>query len=214
MLSIFNTIKGCQQEVSTKGETRLLFSLTSYINMERNSNISCGNSVACASESYEKYVFQNLILLQVLRALMCPHFLPGRCLRGRSESTPCPCCSGGMGLTFRSRIWAQRLNQVQQRCLIPWGFVLGWRWGWCQGVFRALCWHRRCGSIFSNSSCCLSLESACVILLTCPLNAILHVWLKLNSFLLLLVLRTVWRVWALSEGRWGSTQPSITFRLQ
>lgn len=102
-----------------KGETRLLFSLTSYTNMERNSNISCGNSVACASESYEKYVFQNLILLQVLRALTCPHFLPGRCLRGGSESTPCPCCSGGMGLRFRSRIWAQRLNQIQQRCLIP-----------------------------------------------------------------------------------------------
>lgn len=82
------------------------------------------------------------------------------------------------------------------------------------------CRHQPPSAILSNFSFCYcdstltSLESACVILLTCPLNAILHVWLKLNSFLLLLVLRTVWRVWALSEGRWGSTQPSITFRLQ
>ena len=119
MVSIFNTIKGCQQEVSMKGETWLLSNLTSYINMERNPNISCGNSVVCASESYEKYVFQNLILLQIFGAPTGPHFLPDRFLRGRSESTPCPCCSGGMGLRFGSRIWAQRLNQIQKRCLIP-----------------------------------------------------------------------------------------------
>lgn len=118
MVSIFNTIKGCQQEVSMKGETWLLSNLTSYINMERNPNISCGNSVVCASESYEKYVFQNLILLQIFGAPTGPHFLPDRFLRGRSESTPCPCCSGGMGLRFGSRIWAQRLNQIQKRCLI------------------------------------------------------------------------------------------------
>lgn len=69
--------------------------------------------------SYEKYVFQNLSLLQVFRALAHPHFLPDRFLRARSESTPHSCCSGGMQLRFGSRIWAQRLNQIQQRCLIP-----------------------------------------------------------------------------------------------
>lgn len=32
---------------------------------------------------------------------------------------PGPGFSGGMGLRFGSRLWTQRLNQIQQRCLIP-----------------------------------------------------------------------------------------------
>lgn len=71
--------------------------------------------------SNEKYIFQNLILLQLFRGSVHPHLLPGRFWKTESESTmiPGPSFSGGTALRFGSRVWAQRLNQIQQRCLIP-----------------------------------------------------------------------------------------------
>lgn len=60
-----------------------------------------------------------------------------------------------MGLRFGSRICAQRLNQIQQRCLIPWGGVLEWWHGWGHGVLKASCCHRRCRCILSNCCHCL-----------------------------------------------------------
>lgn len=84
------------------------------------------NFVACALESNEKNIFQNLILLQVFRGPACPHLFPGWFLRTelKSSAIPGPSFSGGMQLRFGSRIWAQRLNQIQQRCLVPGGVVL------------------------------------------------------------------------------------------
>lgn len=208
MVSIFNTMKGCQQEVFMKGETRLLSNLIPNINMERNPNISCGNSVACASESYEKYVFQNLILLQVFKAPMWITFFQVDFWGVGQRVLHVPAALEGwgwdLGAEFGLRDWTKSKIDVLYLEVLFWNDEEA-------GVRGSLGPRVDIGNVDASflTPVAVSLRSACIILLTCPLDAIFHMWLKLNSCLLPPVLPTVWRFWALFEGWWGSTQPSF-----
>lgn len=158
---------------------------------------------AYALVSNEKYIFQNLTLLQVFRGPVHSHLPPSGFWGAEAGGTvtPEPSFSGGAQLRLRSRFWAQRLNQVQKRGLIPRAAGLEWGWGCGYKLLLASCLHRRCGCVFSNSCHCPSLESRCIFLLTCPESIIFHVWLKPNC-LLSPVLTIARRVWVLLNGWW------------